>query len=260
MVDQRLVEYIKAELYRGLTPAQIKQTLVENGWPVYEINEAFNLINNPKPEEKTTSNSLKTEQVKEKSNTVIIILVVGVLIVGGVFGFVLFSDSIPFIKPNKIIDCQNDMQCFIQASKNCKPSNVTHDSTIGFFGILITTKSYYEIKGLENNKCVFYIRNEKINVNFSDELVQQILDSGETQEKIDQELENYNSQYDAIEGRDGTCKFNSNDLAEMLTRWKDGKYSLGASCKLTPEGAQCESNGDWSVAEDCQGSYFNQEL
>ena len=46
-----------------------------------------------------------------------------------------------------------------------------------------------------------------------------------------------------LEGRDGTCKFNTNDLTEMLTRWKQGTFSTE----------------DWNVAE-CQGAYFNTNL
>jgi hypothetical protein len=45
----------------------------------------------------------------------------------------------------------------------------------------------------------------------------------------------------------------------MLTRWKEGTFKSGTvSCKLTPSGNVCKTEGgDFGVAE-CKGKYFEQ--
>ena len=79
---------------------------------------------------------------------------------------------------------------------------------------------------------------------------------------IPQEIVNQQKEiYKKLEGRDGTCKFNTNDLTAMLTRWDEGTFESGTvSCKLTPSGNVCKTEGgDFGVAE-CQGTYFDFEL
>jgi hypothetical protein len=136
----------------------------------------------------------------------------------------------PLMGEGKPIDCGSDLDCFITASQNCQPANITHTITINIFGVEQTTTSYYEIKGLEAGKCIFYLRTEKIDLTFPPETPQDI---------VDQEKEIYKK----LEGRDGTCKFNTNDLTAMLNRWKVGNFSTE----------------DWDVAE-CQGNLFSYEI
>jgi len=128
------------------------------------------------------------------------------------------------------IDCGTDFDCFIKSSQNCSPAKVTNTVTADLFRVKQTTTSLLEIKGIESDKCIFYIRTEKIDVTFTPET---------PQEKVDQLKEIYKK----LEGRDGTCKFNTNDLTSMLNRWKEGAFSTE----------------DWNVAE-CQGDYFSQQI
>ncbi len=41
MVSQQLLDYVKKELARGVHEDKLRQTLLENDWPEFEINEAF---------------------------------------------------------------------------------------------------------------------------------------------------------------------------------------------------------------------------
>lgn len=146
------------------------------------------------------------------------------------------------LKPTGPIDCGTDFDCFIEASRDCNPAKITHTlGPLNIFGMLQTTTSSLEIKGLEADKCVLYTRTEKIDLKFSEEAIQGLLASGLTHEEIQQKEQETNEQYDTFEGADGTCKFAPNDLTAMLDRWKAGQFS----------------SEDWAVAE-CEGVMFSQ--
>jgi len=129
---------------------------------------------------------------------------------------------------NEAQDCNANFDCFIASAENCRPAKVTNIATTSIFEVEQTTTSYFEIKGLEADKCVFYLRTEKIDLAFPPETPQDIINQqGEV--------------YKKLEGKDGICEFNIDDLTAMLKRWKAGVFS----------------SEDWDVAE-CQGTYFNQ--
>ena len=149
-----------------------------------------------------------------------------------------------FSKLNKNMDCKEDMKCFISAVKDCKSTVVISTASIDILGVTHTTTSYFEVKGKEEDKCNFYIRTDKVELIFPDTVEQKVQD---------QQTALYKKQ----EGRDGICKFDIDDLVGMLTRWKEGTFDSGkVSCKLTPEGNDCiTEGGDFGNAE-CTGSYF----
>lgn len=140
-------------------------------------------------------------------------------------------------------DCGTDFDCFIAASEDCSLASVTHEVTIDLFGMDLTTTSYYEIQGMDQDDCLFYIRTEEQHIEFSDDLVQSLLDSGYTEEEISQEEDDSNDAADLVEGKDGTCRFDTADLTDMLTRWQEGSFS----------------SDDWDVAE-CEGTFFTPEI
>jgi outer membrane biosynthesis protein TonB len=69
MVSQQLLDYVKKELARGVHEDKLRQTLLENDWPEFEINEAFEKTKQAKPvkpagelaEEKLPEEILKEE-------------------------------------------------------------------------------------------------------------------------------------------------------------------------------------------------------
>lgn len=150
---------------------------------------------------------------------------------------------------DETIDCKTDFDCFIEASRICRASKVNFTKTMNIFGVKQETTEFYEIKGLELNKCTFYIRIDKTELTFP---------SSVPQETINQQ----NELYKKMEGKDGTCKFEVNDLMDMLINWKAGNISPGSvSCKLLPSGdSDCTTEGgDFGVAE-CSGKYFETSL
>jgi len=136
----------------------------------------------------------------------------------------------PSTKSSETTDCKTDFNCFIEESKNCNPSKVINTTTTDILGVKQTTTSSFEIKGIELEKCIFYLRTERIGLTFP---------SGTSQEIINQQKEISKK----LEGRDGTCKFKIDDLTAMLTRWKNGNLS----------------SDDFNVAE-CNGTFFERQL
>jgi len=49
MVSQALLDYVKKELARGVHEGKLRQTLLENDWPEFEINEAFEKAKQAEP-------------------------------------------------------------------------------------------------------------------------------------------------------------------------------------------------------------------
>jgi hypothetical protein len=239
MPNQKLVNYVKYEMSKGISLQDIKRTLLSQGLSEHEIDEAISLA----MQQIIFSTSKPTIKLS-------IILALGfAIIIGGAFAFFMFGKTT--IAPGTttitlgLYDCGTDLECFITASQNCKPSKVTHNVTIDVFGVKQITSYYYELKGLEANKCKVYFRIEKIDLAFP---------PGTSQEVIDQQKEIYRK----LEKRDGTCKFNTNELAAMLRKWKEGRVEGSASCTLVGDNWECTYTGDWKVAEDCQGTFFSQ--
>ncbi len=69
MVSQELLNYVKKELARGVHEDKLRQTLLENDWPEFEINEAFEKTKQAepvKPVEKPVEEKLPEEALKEE--------------------------------------------------------------------------------------------------------------------------------------------------------------------------------------------------
>jgi len=158
-----------------------------------------------------------------------------------------------------LVSCE-DWDCFIEASESCEESSFTDTKSIELFGTEITTTTYYEINKDQENNCITKFRTEEQHVSLTDEMVQQMLNQGISQEEIDQQEQKANEQADLLEGREGLCKISSDDLGVFLTKSKEGALSGGVSCSLTEEESECTYSGDWEFFNDCQGDYFSSEL
>ena len=154
------------------------------------------------------------------------------------------------IQSQETIGNQPNFDCFIDASENCGPSKLLNTITLELFGMVSTSTTHMELKGMESGKCVYYQRTEGGSIEFTDELVQQMLDSGSTQEEIDQQEQTANDSAQQTVGLEQTCKFNQGDLTAMLNRWKEGNFDIGgASCTLNPDGtSDCTYTGDFENA------------
>ncbi len=242
MVDSRLVNYVKAELSKGVSLEQIKQNLLPQGWSEEEINEA---INSAKQGGTPTPQSSPQKEPNKSSKLWIIIGVIVILIIGA-SAFFIFSgkpantqtspgglnvSQTPSESPNvspeastNIVDCGADIDCFITASQNCNPAKVMYTTTINLMG-QITSTTYLELKGMQGDKCILYMQTKNSTAKFTDEMVQKMLAGGATQEQIKQQEQMINENLKKTEGKYQTCKFDINDLTDMLKRWKSGSYS-----------------------------------
>lgn len=137
-------------------------------------------------------------------------------------------------------DCGTDMDCFIEHAQDCSPARMTNTISITQEGMTETDVEDYEIRGEEQERCRLYIMTESIEVEFTDELRQQMLDEGYTQEDIDAEVQSINEEADLYEGDSGECLFTLPDLTAMLERWKQGDIYFS----------------DFDVAT-CEGAYFS---
>ena len=111
------------------------------------------------------------------------ILLVSVIII------LVFFFYKPAAQGSAIKDCGTNMDCFIDAARNCQKAKTKFTSEVNIFGIEQKTFSNYELKGMQSGKCVFYFITENVELKFSEELVQQMKSGGASQAEIDKQLE-----------------------------------------------------------------------
>ncbi|MFT4309714.1 MAG: hypothetical protein ACMXYL_04455 [Candidatus Woesearchaeota archaeon] len=129
-----------------------------------------------------------------------------------------------------IVDCgRSDSvnECFMEAVDNCCPATIMTDIEIEIFGMTIYTETYRELKGMENDKCIFYERTDDISLDYSAEARQGMLDSGMTEEEIEAALIEQNQMArDEIIGEEGTCKYPVSDLKVRLNNERRGIFIM----------------------------------
>nr|NIS80930.1 hypothetical protein [Anaerolineales bacterium] len=91
--------------------------------------------------------------------------------------------------------------------------------------VLITSTTYQEILGPEEGLCVFSIRTEDVSVEYSEEAIQQLLDSGLTQEQIEEQRVMAEEQ--ALEvGLDEICRAEVENITAVIDEWAQGNFSM----------------------------------
>ena len=83
MVNQQLLDYIKAELAKGTSREHIKGILTSNEWTNQDVDEAFNSIASAQPETQATTQALQFSKKNSHSKALIISLLVALLLLGG---------------------------------------------------------------------------------------------------------------------------------------------------------------------------------
>jgi hypothetical protein len=138
------------------------------------------------------------------------------------------NNTSPDVLPPFGIDCNKDWSSFVDASETCSPFNIICNSTIDLFGtggVLQNISKYYEIKGLNNEKCTFYFKYNSLIIYYSEESIQNALSQGTTQEEINQDLETINSDYSYLIGMNSTCYYPVSDLTSMISGWDEAYFS-----------------------------------
>tara|TARA_Y100000310_G_scaffold14191_1_gene14393 strand:+ start:163 stop:1035 length:873 start_codon:yes stop_codon:yes gene_type:complete len=159
----------------------------------------------------------------------------------------------------ELIDCGlNGWDCFIDAAGTCEDARMENFASINFFGINISSGSDYILNKSDLGKCNFYTETKSYDVEYEEELVQSLLDSGLTLEEINQQEQEERDRYQEVIGKYLTCEFEENDLVSVLERWEVGNVSGGVSCTgldiETGEWDECTLTGDYEVAENCRGT------
>jgi len=277
-MDYRLVPYIKKYLHEGHSLGQIRQSLLYEGVPDSDIKQAALYA--------------MDEGVKEikKNNVVLwVVPIVLILIIGGA-GF-YFQDQIKVYVIDKLAELaappektdqraesantntnqqptadnqqsmQNnqqepcDMDCLIAAAQACDSASTEFNSEVDFFGMIISSTSYYEIR--PGARCELYIKGVDGTIEFSQELKEQSLANGITEEELNLQLEESRKGIRANIGKEGICLFDDTaKLKEFLEKTKSGSFSAEVSCSLDTEGSKCIYGGDWALGE-CTGSMFS---
>ena len=135
--------------------------------------------------------------------------------------------------------CEEGIDCFIDAVDSCTPTETEYEQEIDFFGVLFKTTSLLRLEGSENGKCIFFIERKETVASYSEGMKNLMFESGMTEEEISEAEKNATEKASGQDGVNGTCLFEPDDLKELLTNWKNGKFSTG----------------DWAKGE-CSGDYF----
>ena len=146
---------------------------------------------------------------------------------------------------SNIKDYGTNFETFATSSNTCSLSKVKHVYTTNLFNVTRTTETSYELKGLDGDKCIFYLKTANITVKYDDTLRQETLNSGITPESIQQRENVENIEANKSEGKDGTCKIKPEDLSNVLKIWNSDSLQVGTF----PEDV-------WTYA-GCTGSYFS---
>jgi len=123
------------------------------------------------------------------------------------------------------MDCGTDLDCFYDSLGSCQKSSLDYYQSLNMMGAEISTTLHLEILGPLDDTCEFSVITDEVKISFSDEAVQQLLDSGQSEEDIEaQRLAMEQSQASA--GFDEICSGNPEDLIQTLQRWEQGQFSM----------------------------------
>ncbi len=243
MVNKQLVEYVKTHHGRGHPFKQLHDHLVQHGHSSHEVNEAINTVKHGTHH--PVHHPVHHEKIKPRLRQLRgFVLIVSIALI-------LFVLALVFTFPGKgAIDCGTDFSCFIEASAGCNPAKVRFTTSADIFGMITSATMRIELRGMESGKCEYYDKQLSASVHFSDALVEQMFESGQTMEEINQNEQTATESIEQIGSVEKTCRFDTSDLKAMLQRWDEGTASGGVSCAITDgELTDCTFSGDFGNAE-----------
>ncbi|MBN1377569.1 hypothetical protein JW949_04540 [Candidatus Woesearchaeota archaeon] len=212
MINKDIVDWLKKGLAMGHSHDLLKKKLLEAGWEQEDVEKAIKKVKPGKP----------------KLSSVLLIIFVLLIISLIAFGVYIYNnENKTFPAYKNITDCGINVNCLIDNSEGCNKAKIVHIQTNHVLDMLQTTTSYWEIKGFENNKCVFYIETKYIDMEFNKEIIEQMLESGLNTNNITSLLQKANEEYDKKEGLNLTCCFNNTEeLSDLLTIWNSEGFSV----------------------------------
>ncbi len=135
-----------------------------------------------------------------------------------------------FLSEYSVEDPENmeKFECFIDSARECCPASISVDleMDLGFVGLIANSKTYREIRGIEDQRCVYYQRYDDVNYEFSDEMRQMLLDEGLNEEEIDEQIKQINEEgREALINTYTLCRYPIEDLVQTLENEKQGHFS-----------------------------------
>ena len=118
-------------------------------------------------------------------------------------------------------ECGEDMECFLAASENCTPADMTYNIDFSLFGVITTAEVEMEIRGMENGSCVFYNINKAQHASLSTQLKESLLSSGLSIEEIGDMEKEAEANAALGVGTETLCRTSSETLHAVLQSWKD---------------------------------------
>ncbi len=147
---------------------------------------------------------------------------------------------------NQVFDCGTDKDCFYSKALGCAKTKVepTETQEIAQYGMEISSTTYMETKGIDDGKCVFYLK-MKNSVSYPPRLQKQLEASGEMSALLAMVRTGMEKQLTAVDGRYATCKYPVEEFNQILA-------------DIAKEGNSTLMSDDWENGE-CTGT-FNDPL
>ncbi len=153
-------------------------------------------------------------------------------------GLLLIATACNMPAISSVKDCGEDMQCFTEAGENCKPAKVIFPVELEMMGVKVTTRTYQEIVGPEDDLCVVKFRTEEVTIEYTQEAIDQMLGMGLTQEQIDEQIAATEEQVNQ-EGLNEICRIDTVRLTNLMQQWDSGSFSTedweGMDCETVVE-------------------------
>ncbi len=150
-------------------------------------------------------------------------------------------------------ECE-DWDCFIDAAETCNEKSFEQTKTLEFAGAINSGTGTIWLEEADD-LCRLYSRSDSLEVTFSEEFIQELIDSGISEDDIREAEDLSNAELDELEGTYYYCSFEIDYLVQMLSNWKEGEYSGGFACFSTSDSdytmEDCQFSGDWAPGIDC---------
>lgn len=134
-------------------------------------------------------------------------------------------------------DCGQNLDCFIEASKECSLAKINHSMPLNIFGTEVITSTFMEIRGITDGKCIVYTKTGKTTFNFPPGTSSSTINNSKNMAK-------------KTEGTQTIYKYSKiTYLTNMLLDLKQGNFSSKGTCSLTLNGSKCiDGNGtEWET-------------
>jgi len=86
-----LLEYVEAQFKKGKKPAEVRKLLVENGYPVYEIENALAISEDDEKPSRKISININAINLKNAPGYMIIFALSGILIIIGIITLFFYA-------------------------------------------------------------------------------------------------------------------------------------------------------------------------